>query len=196
MSKENKVSFKRMDHGSIEDYKLLHSLETKYIKGLPDRILKALLRLDDTLAGYQITRLEHSLQSATRAEADGADIELVVAALIHDIGDELAPENHSQMAACIIRPYVRAEVAWVLEMHGIFQYKYYADKVGLNPDERERWRGHPWFDKCEQFCRDWDQMSFDPDYETKPLSYFEPMLREIFSRPAFDKVILKEPSQF
>ena len=91
-----------MDHGSIEDYKLLHSLETKYIKGLPDRILKALLRLDDTLAGYQVTRLEHSLQSATRAEADGADIELVVAALIHDIGDELAPENHSQMAACII----------------------------------------------------------------------------------------------
>ena len=68
--------------------------------------------------------------------------------------------------------------------------------TGLNPDERERWRGHPWFDKCEQFCRDWDQMSFDPDYETKSLSYFEPMLREIFSRPAFDKVILKEPSQF
>ena len=112
-----------MDEGSVEDYALLHSLETDYVKGLPDRIINALLRLDDTLGGYQVTRLQHSLQSATRAEADGADIELIVAALIHDIGDELAPENHSQMAASIIRPYVRAEVTWILEMHGVFQYK-------------------------------------------------------------------------
>jgi len=81
-----------MDEGSVEDYALLHSLETDYVKGLPDRIINALLRLDDTLGGYQVTRLQHSLQSATRAEADGADIELIVAALIHDIGDELAPE--------------------------------------------------------------------------------------------------------
>jgi len=182
-----------MDEGSASDYALLDEFETDYIKGLPDRIIHSLQRLEDTLGGYQVTRLQHSLQSATRAEADGADIELIVAALIHDIGDELAPENHSQLAACIIRPYVRAEVSWILEMHGVFQFKYYADKVGLNPDERERWRNHPWFDSCEQFCRDWDQVSFDPDYETKPLSYFEPMLRQVFSRPAFDRNITKEP---
>ncbi|MDA9816335.1 HD domain-containing protein [Alphaproteobacteria bacterium] len=193
MNKQEKVSFKRMDEGSASDYALLDEFETDYIKGLPDRIIHSLQRLDDTLGGYQVTRLQHSLQSATRAEADGADIELIVAALIHDIGDELAPENHSQLAACIIRPYVRAEVSWILEMHGVFQFKYYADKVGLNPDERERWRNHPWFDSCEQFCRDWDQVSFDPDYETKPLSYFEPMLRQVFSRPAFDRNITKEP---
>jgi len=193
MNKQEKVSFKRMDEGSASDYALLDEFETDYIKGLPDRIIHSLQRLEDTLGGYQVTRLQHSLQSATRAEADGADIELIVAALIHDIGDELAPENHSQLAACIIRPYVRAEVSWILEMHGVFQFKYYADKVGLNPDERERWRNHPWFDSCEQFCRDWDQVSFDPDYETKPLSYFEPMLRQVFSRPAFDRNITKEP---
>ena len=193
MNKQEKVSFKRMDEGSASDYALLDEFETDYIKGLPDRIIHSLQRLDDTLGGYQVTRLQHSLQSATRAEADGADIELIVAALIHDIGDELAPENHSQLAACIIRPYVRAEVSWILEMHGVFQFKYYADKVGLNPDERERWRNHPWFDSCEQFCRDWDQVSFDPDYETKPLSYFEPMLRQVFSRPPFDRNITKEP---
>ncbi|MDA9189805.1 HD domain-containing protein [Alphaproteobacteria bacterium] len=193
MNKQEKVSFKRMDEGSASDYALLDEFETDYIKGLPDRIIHSLQRLEDTLGGYQVTRLQHSLQSATRAEADGADIELIVAALIHDIGDELAPENHSQLAAGIIRPYVRAEVSWILEMHGVFQFKYYADKVGLNPDERERWRNHPWFDSCEQFCRDWDQVSFDPDYETKPLSYFEPMLRQVFSRPAFDRNITKEP---
>lgn len=184
------VSFRRMDEGTKEDYALLHRYESDYVAALPDRLLVALKRLDESLAGYQVSRLEHSLQSATRAEADGADIELVVAALVHDLGDELSPENHSQLAAAIIRPYVREEVTWILEMHGVFQFKYYGDKVGLNPDERERWRGHEYFDSCEQFCRDWDQMAFDPDYPSKPLSYFEPMLREIFSRPPFDPEIL------
>ena len=87
MNSKNQVSFNRMDEGSVEDYALLHSLETDYVKGLPDRIINALLRLDDTLGGYQVTRLQHSLQSATRAEADGADIELIIAALFHDIGE-------------------------------------------------------------------------------------------------------------
>ena len=184
------VEFIRMDEGSKEDYQLLHTLEQRYIEKLPDRILTALDGLKDSLAGYKVTRLEHSLQTATRAEKDGADDELIVAALIHDIGDDLAPENHSQMAAAIIRPYVREQVTWILEMHGIFQMVYYADKLGLNPDERERYRGHKWFHDAEQFCRDWDQLSFDPDYPTLPLSHFKDRVRAIFSRPAFDPEIL------
>lgn len=184
------VAFRRMDQGDVSDYTLLHRLERRYIAALPDRLLAALNRLATTLSGYRVTRLEHSLQTATRAEADGADIELIVAALIHDIGDELAPENHAQLAAAIIRPYVREQVTWILEMHGVFQMKYYADKLGLNPDERERWRDHPWFDDCERFCYRWDQQSFDPDYVSKPLSHFEPMLRTVFSRPAFDPRII------
>ena len=184
------VEFIRMDEGSKEDYQLLHTLEQRYIEKLPDRILTALDGLKDSLAGYKVTRLEHSLQTATRAEKHGADDELIVAALIHDIGDDLAPENHSQMAAAIIRPYVREQVTWILEMHGIFQMVYYADKLGLNPDERERYRGHKWFDDAEQFCRDWDQLSFDPDYPTLPLSHFKGRVRAIFSRPAFDPEIM------
>lgn len=186
------VSFRRMDQGTVADYAFLHGLEQEYVRDLPDRIVTALEELDDSLSGYQVTRLEHSLQSATRAEQDGADIELIVAALVHDIGDALAPENHSQMAAAIIRPYVRAEVTWILEMHGLFQMVYYADKMGLDKDGREAYRGHKWFDAAEQFCEKWDQMSFDPDYPTKPLSHFEPMVREVFSRPPFDPAILRE----
>ena len=186
------VSFVRMDEGTREDYALLHKLERDYIAALPDRLIAALQALDETLAGYQVSRLTHSLQSATRAEADGADIEMIVAALIHDLGDDLAPENHSQLAAAIIRPYVRKEVTWVLEMHGVFQMKYYGTQMDLNPDERDRWADHKWFASCETFCRDWDQTSFDPDYPTKPLSYFIPQLREIFSRPAFDPDIVYE----
>ena len=185
------VSFTRMDEGTTEDYAFLHGLERDYIASLPDRLLDALKGLDNSLAGYKISRLEHSLQTATRAEADGADDEMIVAALIHDLGDDLAPENHSQLAAAIIRPYVREEVTWILEMHGVFQMKYYADKLGLNPDERDRWKDHKWFASCEKFCRDWDQMAFDPNYESKPLSHFEPLLRQIFSRPAFEPEIIQ-----
>jgi len=186
------VSFSRMDEGTPEDYAYLNKLEDEFVDALPDRLLDALEGLRNSLGGYKIDRLDHSLQSATRAEDDGADIEMIVAALIHDLGDDLAPMNHSQMAAAIIRPYVRAEVTWIIEHHGIFQMYYYGDAMGVNKDERERYRGHKWFDSCEKFCGAWDQRAFDPDYPTKPLSHFEPMLREIFSRPPFDPAIIGE----
>ena len=184
------VTFKRMDEGTTQDYAFLNALEDEFVLALPDRLLAALTGLEGSLAGYQISRLEHSLQSATRAEADRADIELIVGALIHDLGDDLAPLNHSQLAATIIRPYVRAEVAWIIEHHGVFQMHYYGDAMGVDKNARDIYRDHAWFDSCEQFCRDWDQVAFDPDYPTKPLAHFEPMLREIFTRPPFDPAII------
>jgi predicted HD phosphohydrolase len=184
------VSFRRMDEGTPADYALLNSLEERFVETLPDRILAALDGLKNSLSGYQINRLEHSLQSASRAEDDGADIELIVAALIHDLGDDLAPLNHSQLAAAIIRPYVRAEVSWIIEHHGVFQMFYYGDAMGVDKNAREIYRSHKWFDSCERFCAHWDQMSFDPDYKSRPLEHFEPMVREIFSRPAFDPAIV------
>jgi predicted HD phosphohydrolase len=179
------VQFTQMRDGTFEEYQFLHGLERQYIDALPDRILDGLRLLDDGLGGYRVTRLGHSLQSATRAERDGADIEWIVAALVHDIGDGLAPANHSQLAASIIRPYVREEVTWVVLMHGVFQQHYYGHHVGLDPDAREAYRDHPWFDSCERFCERWDQAAFDPDYLTESLEHFEPMVREVFSRPAF-----------
>jgi len=179
------VQFTQMRDGTFEEYQFLHGLERRYIDALPDRILDGLRLLDDGLGGYLVTRLEHSLQSATRAERDGADIEWIVAALVHDIGDGLAPANHSQLAASIIRPYVREEVTWVVLMHGLFQQHYYGQHLGLDPDAREAYRDHPWFDSCERFCERWDQAAFDPDYPTESLEHFEPMVREVFSRPAF-----------
>ena len=184
------VSFKRMDEGTSQDYAFLNALEYEFVVALPDRLLAALTDLEGSLAGYQISRLEHSLQSATRAEADRADIELIVGALIHDLGDDLAPLNHSQLAATIIRPYVRAEVAWIIEHHGVFQAYYYGDAMGVDKNARDIYRDHAWFDSCEQFCLNWDQIAFDPDYPTKPLAHFEPMLREIFTRPPFDPAII------
>ena len=189
-----RVSFRRMDKGTPADYALLNRLEDEFVAALPERILAALEGLEQSLAGYQISRLEHSLQSATRAERDGADIEMIVGALIHDLGDDLAPLNHSQLAAVIIRPYVRGEVAWVIEHHGVFQMYYYGDAMGIDKNAREIYRGHRWFDSCEKFCERWDQMSFDPDYISYPLTHFEPMIHEIFSRPPFDpRIVGNEP---
>lgn len=179
------VQFTQMRDGTAAEYALLHQLEREYIAALPDRVLAGLRALDDGLGGYQVTRLEHSLQAATRAERDGADIDWVVAALVHDIGDGLAPENHSQMAAAILRPYVREEVTWVVAMHGLFQQHYYGHHLGLDPDGREAYRDHPWFESCERFCERWDQAAFDPSYPTEPLAHFEPLVRAVFGRPAF-----------
>ena len=187
------VDFVEMKHGTREEYQFLHKLENQYVSALPERLLAALQRLEDSLGGYKVSRLTHSLQCATRAEADGEDLEIVVAALVHDLGDELAPENHSQLAAAIIRPYVRAEVTWIIEMHGLFQMQYYAQHYGRDPNAHLAYSGHPWYEACMGFCERFDQSAFDPDYPTKPLGYFEPMLREVFSRTPFDPAVLQEP---
>lgn len=180
------VSFQRMEDGTREDYELLDRSEREYAARLPDQILASLGKLDHSLAGYPVSRLEHSLQAATRARDDGADDELVVAALIHDIGDELAPYNHAEFAAAIIRPYVRPEVAWIVEQHGFFQTYYYVHHKGGNRHARDKFLDHPWYQACKEFCANWDQCSFDPNYRWQPLSAFEPLLREIFTRPAHD----------
>jgi predicted HD phosphohydrolase len=180
------VSFLEMKHGTREDYLLLDRSERDFAKGLPDRLLEALGKLDQSLEGYKVSRLEHSLQTASRAERAGADEELVVAALLHDLGDELAPYNHAEIAAGILRPYVRPEVTWIVEQHGLFQAYYYAHHLGGDRNMRDRHRGHPWYEACASFCENWDQASFDPAYPTLKLGHFEPLVRRIFSRPAHD----------
>ena len=180
------VSFRRMEDGTREDYQLLERFERQYAAGLPARVLDAVRKLGHALEGYQISRLEHSLQTATRALNDGADDELIVAALVHDVGDELSPYNHAELAASILRPYVRAEVTWIVEQHGLFQAYYYVHHTGGDRNMRERLRGHPWFDACAAFCQRWDQSSFDPTYPSKPLEFFEPYVQRIFSRKAHD----------
>ncbi|MBS0614888.1 MAG: HD domain-containing protein [Proteobacteria bacterium] len=176
-----------MRDGTREDYQLLREYEASFLARLPDTILESVRALDHSLDGYPVTRFKHSLQTATRALNDGADDDMVVAALVHDVGDILAPFNHAAVAADILRPYVRAEVTWVIEQHGLFQSYYYAHHYGANRNGRERFRDHPWFQRCVDFCERWDQASFDPDFPTLPLAAFEPAVRRVFTRPAHDQ---------
>jgi predicted HD phosphohydrolase len=184
------VGFTQMKDGTRADYALLERAERPYLAALPERLLAALARLDAGLEGYPVSRYGHSLQTATRAQRDGADKELVVAALLHDVGDEIAPLNHAEVAAAILRPYVRAEVTWIVAQHGIFQSYYYAHHFGADRNGRDRFRGHPWYEACAQFCERWDQASFDPGYPTLPLAAFEPLVREIFTRKAHDPAVV------
>jgi len=178
----SKVQFTEMKHGSKEDYELLSKFEKEYAEKLPDRILEALLNLGDSMDGYQVSRLEHSLQSATRAERDGADEEMVVATLLHDIGDSLAPFNHSQLVASVLRPYVSEKVYWIMLHHGLFQEYYYAHHIGRDRNARDQFKDHQYYQEAVDFCERWDQKSFDPEYESFPLEHFEPMVRNVFSK--------------
>ena len=180
-----KVSFTEMKKGTKEDYLLLDKNEKDFAKKTADRILKFLSSLTETLEGYQVSRLEHSLQSATRALKAGESEEMIVAALLHDIGDELAPMNHSEYAASILKPYVSEKTHWIVEKHGEFQAYYYAHHLGGNRNKRDKYKGHKYFDACVNFCEKYDQCSFDPNYESYPLEKFEPMVRNIFARKPY-----------
>ena len=186
------VAFTRMDQATQADHDLLAERLEPYLAEAPDRFIEALeaQRLDRT-SGYQIDRCEHALQSATRARRDGADVDWVVAALLHDIGDGLAPMNHDRFAAEIVRPYVREEVTWVVEHHGVFQQHYTGRFNGCDPEARERFRDSPHFDATAAFCARWDQVSFDPAYESDPLESFRDDLATVFGRPHFDPVHLQ-----
>jgi predicted HD phosphohydrolase len=193
MTTDQKVSFTQMKDGTKEDYELLEKLEKPYLALTADRIIDELRRQGEvSLEGYRITRLEHGLQSGTRALRDGADIDWVVGALLHDIGDGLAPQNHDRFSAEVIRPFVRDEVAWTVEHHGIFQMFYYGHHYGWDKDARDRFTDHPCWQSCADFCERWDQSSFDPDYDYEPLEVFEPMVREVFARKAYDPDVVQE----
>jgi predicted HD phosphohydrolase len=175
------VSFTQMKDGTPEDYALLGRIEAREMQGFPDRVLGWLRTMDDS-AGYRISRLDHVLQAATRAHRAGEDEETVVCVLLHDIGDHLAPANHSEVAAAVLKPYVSEKNHWIVKHHGVFQGYYYFHHLGLDPHERERWRDHPYYQATVDFCENYDQNSFDPDYESEPLEFFEPMVRRILDK--------------
>jgi predicted HD phosphohydrolase len=189
------VSFTAMADGTADEYALLDRYERVHAAGLPDRVLETLDRLSDSLGGYRISRLEHSLQAATRARLDGADADWVVAALVHDIGDELAPFNHSELAAAVLQPYVPAEVHWVVLHHGVFQSYYYAHHLGGDRHAKQRYADHRWAGLCEEFCARWDQNSFDPDFPIHDLASFEDEVREVFGRVAWDPAVMATGSE-
>jgi predicted HD phosphohydrolase len=179
------VSYRRMEEMTAEDAELFISDGIEDARELPERILDAVRELKKFQGPIQVTRYEHSLQSATRAFRDGRDEEYVVACLVHDIGDALAPYSHGEYVAAVVKPYVSERICWIIQHHPLFQSYYYAHHLGGDRDARDRYRADPGYDDCVEFCAKYDQNCFDPAYEPLPLEFFEPMVRRVFSHPRY-----------
>ena len=177
-----RARFTTMQEGTVEDWAAISMEFVEFSRGLPDRVL-AHLKLLEGDGGFAVDRLTHSLQTATLAQRAGRDEEYVVCALLHDIGDTLGSFNHPDVAAAMLRPFVSDENLWMVEKHGIFQGYYFFHHLGMDRDMREQFRGHPYFDRTAEFCELYDAPAFDPKRETLPLSFFEPMVRNVFAMP-------------
>ena len=178
-----KAQFRSMTEGTAEDWRAIGEAGRPFQDAYGDRLLASLRELGADAGGFAVDRLTHSLQTATRAMRDGRDEEYVVCALMHDVGDLMGPSNHAEIGAVIMKPYISEANHWMMDKHGIFQGYYFFHYLGLDRDMREEFRGHPHFEHCAQFCHQYDQSSFDPDYDTMPLEAFEPMLRRVVAAP-------------
>ena len=154
-----------------------------FSKGLAGRVLTHLQLLDGDYGGFPIDRLQHSLQTATRAHRAGESEPYVVMALLHDIGDTLGSYNHPDIAAAILKPFVDQRLHWMCEHHGIFQGYYFFQYLGLDRNMRDGLRGHPHYEDTARFCELYDQSAFDAGYDSAPLAFFEPMVQRLFARP-------------
>ena len=176
------MAFTRMDQGKVEEWMIIGQHVMKRQAGMPSIITGMLKQLQEQVDGFAIDQLQHGLQTATRAVNEGASEELIVAALCHDIGKVISVENHPAIAAEILRPYVSDETYEIVRTHQDFQGRHYYALMGKDPDERRKYEGMPWFQLACKFTDEWDQASFDPDYETLPLEHFQPMIERVFSR--------------
>ena len=178
-----RAKFRNFEEGTQDDWAIISSQYLAFARGLPDRILTHLNLLKGDFGGFPIDRLDHCLQTATRAHRDGRPETYVVMALLHDIGDTIGTYNHPDIGAAMIKPFVTEEEHWICAQHGLFQGNYYFHFLGMDRDARDVHRGHKYWDACEEFCRKYDQAAFDPEYQAEPLSFFEPMLRRVTARP-------------
>ncbi|MGE5623246.1 MAG: HD domain-containing protein [Bacillota bacterium] len=182
-NKQVRATFRDMQESTAEDWKIISEEFKPYAAALPDRVLDHLRLLQGDCGGFPVDRLTHCLQTATRAWRDGRDEEYVVCALLHDIGDTLGSYNHSDIAAAILKPFVSAENLAMVEKHGIFQGYYFFHHLGMDRNLRDQFAGQALYDATVEFCEKYDAPAFDPDYDTLPLSFFEPMLRRVMARP-------------
>ncbi len=182
LDKSHKPTWTSFLNATKQDFLAVMDYEDEFNAALVDRLLEAIRSLDEDWTPYPINRYQHCLQSATRALEDGADEEIIIAALIHDVGDILSPYNHGELAAAILKPYVSEKTHWIIQHHCVFQGYYYNHYLGGDRNARDKYKDSLYYKDCEYFCHTYDQCSFDPDYPTKPLEFFIPMLRRVFSK--------------
>lgn len=178
-----RASFTNFKSSTEEDWKIIGEAFGDYAKGLSERVIKHLLLLKGDCGGFPVDRLEHCLQTATLAHDAGEDEEYVVVALLHDIGDPLSTFDHGEMAATILKPFVSEANFWMTKHHQIFQGYDYFHHLGMDRNMRDKYKDSPYYDYTKRFCELYDGAAFDPEFKSKPLEFFIPMIERVFSRP-------------
>ena len=179
------VSFANMIDGSREEYEFIGRNIKRFQGELGERLLKVMKLLDYDTSGYQVTRYEHCLQSATRAHRDGREVEYVVAALLHGVGDVIGPFSHAEVTAAIYRPFISPRICWIVGHHDVFQLYYYGEQMGYDRNARDVFKDHQWYDDAVEFCEKYDQNCFGRDYDWEPMEFFQPMVQQMFARPRY-----------
>lgn len=181
-----KVSFTRLDQGTTEEHRYARQISVDtWRKILADRVIQQIKMLKEVELAWPVNDYDHSLQTATRCLRDGQDEEMVVCALLHDVGEVAGPHSHGDIAAALLRPYISEANHWMIQNHTVFQGYYFWHHTGRDRNAREKFRGHPHFERTASFCEKWDMPAFDPKYDSMPLEAFEPMIRRIFGREPF-----------
>jgi predicted HD phosphohydrolase len=178
-----RAAFTSLDQATADDYALIRAHDVRFDAGQTERLLAMLQALADAGTGLPVSRLEHCLQTATRAHQAGEAEAYVVAALMHDVGELYCPHNHAELAATLLRPYVSEELHFILLHHTLFQGYHFWHVLGGDRHARDVWRGHPAFEPTARFCERYDQVSFDPHFASMPLTAFEPMIGRVLERP-------------
>jgi len=132
--------------------------------------------------GWQTNNYGHSLQCATLAMRDGADEDMVVLALLHDIAQNLAPTTHAEVAAAMLKQFLSDDYLWLLQYHTIFQRYHRFNHPTSDRHGREKLRGHPAFELTAYFCEKYDQNAMEPGYDTLPIEAFEPLVYRFFAK--------------
>jgi predicted HD phosphohydrolase len=178
-----RATFKRMEDCTKADWDIIVPEARQYAQALPDRVLTHLKLLEGDYGGFPVDRYSHCLQTATFALRDGRDEEYVICALLHDIGDTLGSYNHPEIAAAILKPFVSEANHWMVENHGVFQGYNFFHHIGMDRNMRDRFKGHPHYERTAEFIELYDNPAFDPAREILPIATFEPMLRRLMAMP-------------
>ncbi len=177
------ASFKLMSESTQGDWNTIMGEQLKFMAGLSGRILEHMKLLDADYGGFAVDRLQHCLQTAELAAADGQDEEYVVCALLHDIGDTLGSTNHADVGAAILMPFVSEENHWMVKHHGIFQGYNFFHFIGMDRNMRDQFKGSPYYERTEEFIEKYDNRAFDCEKPRLTLDTFAPMVERVFAKP-------------
>ncbi len=186
MTTKERATYSSMETSTPEDWEIIKGYSEQRRERVQQSLMSMLKQMETADDGGPVNGLEHSLQSATRAYEDGADDETVFIALFHDVGQIVSQDNHSEVAAAILRPFISKKNHWIVQHHGEFQGYYFWHMTGKDRYAREKYKDNPYYQDCIDWCYKYDQNAFAQDYPTKPLEFFEPIVERVMSRKPWE----------